>query len=812
MHSSHRLFGAFLGLVCCSLLHGQNPAPANANLSPNARNVLSFIQQQFGQKILSGQEESPGQLTLDQNAILSATGKRPAIRGFDVRFQNPNAMTEAANSWNNHRQIVTFSWHMGLPPNGSMTDADDTFSSSQSSIDGATYDAIITPGTTRYNNLMTKLQRQADRLQVLADADVPVLWRPFHEHEADGGSAGGWFWWSDINGDVTRFTRLWSIMYDYFVNVRQLDNLIWVWGGNKDPLSSAGGTTGHQWYTPIAGKVDLLGTDVYGNSQTNAYWELCYDNLRAIGGAKPVALTENALIPLPDDMVAGDWLYSWFLTWTGSWRQENSTSRLQTVYNHSRVLTADEMPDLRGGGDTTPPSAPTNLASTGKSSTTVGLSWSASSDANGIAAYDVYAGASLEASVPGTSATVVDLDPSTTYSFTVRARDPAGNTSAASSPLSVTTNSSAGVTTFQAEQASHNGTVDTGSGGYTGAGYVNMPGGSGTITWTFTPSAGSGDYVFRVRYVNGDSGDRPGSLAINGGTAMSHRFPSTGGWSSWGVATFTGALSGGNNTLVLSANNGPHVDYLAVERVTPAANTPPTISNLADQTIVSGSSTGPLAFTVGDAESSAGSLTVSGSSSNTTLVPTTGIVFGGSGSSRTVNVTPASSQTGSATVTVIVSDGALTASDAFVLSVTSGGGGGANLLTNPGFETGTLPPWSGSNEYISGITRTGSYGGRIGTSGGSAGTIQQTVTGLSPGTTYTLTAWIRMSATGSSATLGVDGYGGSTTASPVSSTTWTQRSITFTTGSSATSARVYLTKPANSGQLGYLDDVTLTHP
>jgi hypothetical protein len=98
-------------------------------------------------------------------------------------------------------------------------------------------------------------------------------------------------------------------------------------------------------------------------------------------------------------------------------------------------------------------------------------------------------------------------------------------------------------------------------------------------------------------------------------------------------------------------------------------NTAPTISSIANQTIPAGSATGPLAFTVGDLETAAGSLTVSGSSSNPTLVPSSGIVFGGSGASRTVTVTPAAGQTGTATLTVTVSDGSLTKSTSFGLTV-----------------------------------------------------------------------------------------------------------------------------------------------
>ena len=89
--------------------------------------------------------------------------------------------------------------------------------------------------------------------------------------------------------------------------------------------------------------------------------------------------------------------------------------------------------------------------------------------------------------------------------------------------------------------------------------------------------------------------------------------------------------------------------------VTPA-NTPPTISDIADLAINEDAATGAMAFTVGDAETAAGSLTVSGSSSNTALVPNANIVFGGSGANRTVTVTPAGEPVGFATITVTVTD------------------------------------------------------------------------------------------------------------------------------------------------------------
>jgi formylglycine-generating enzyme required for sulfatase activity len=122
--------------------------------------------------------------------------------------------------------------------------------------------------------------------------------------------------------------------------------------------------------------------------------------------------------------------------------------------------------------------------------------------------------------------------------------------------------------------------------------------------------------------------------------------------------------------------------------VTVSVNSAPTISDIADQTITEGNNTGALAFTIGDAQTAAGSLTLSGSSSNTTLVPNANIVFGGSGANRTVTVTPTSSQTGTATVTVTVSDGSLSVSDTFLLTVNSAAPTGFALIPQGAFTMG----------------------------------------------------------------------------------------------------------------------------
>src|SRR5213078_3717808 len=103
-----------------------------------------------------------------------------------------------------------------------------------------------------------------------------------------------------------------------------------------------------------------------------------------------------------------------------------------------------------------------------------------------------------------------------------------------------------------------------------------------------------------------------------------------------------------------------------------SVNDPPTISSVANQSTNEDTPTAAIPFSIGDVETPVDSLMVSGHSSNPGLVPDANILFGGSGSNRTVTLRPATNQFGSATITLTVSDGdGGTASASFLLAVNS---------------------------------------------------------------------------------------------------------------------------------------------
>ncbi|RHA43078.1 cellulose binding domain-containing protein, partial [Cellulomonas rhizosphaerae] len=91
--------------------------------------------------------------------------------------------------------------------------------------------------------------------------------------------------------------------------------------------------------------------------------------------------------------------------------------------------------------DTVAPTVPTGLTAGTITETSVALTWTSSSDTggSGLAGYDIYRGTTKVGSSVSASYTDSGLTAGTAYSYTVRARDGAGNVSAASSALSVTT-------------------------------------------------------------------------------------------------------------------------------------------------------------------------------------------------------------------------------------------------------------------------------------------------------------------------------------------------------------------------------------
>jgi len=144
-----------------------------------------------------------------------------------------------------------------------------------------------------------------------------------------------------------------------------------------------------------------------------------------------------------------------------------------------------------------------------------------------------------------------------------------------------------------------------------------------------------------------------------------------GGGANRTITVTPAANHAGTTTITLTVSDGSLTASTTFVLTVTGVQGAPAISAMANQTTNEDTSTPAQPFTIGDVDTAASNLTVSGSSSNTTLVPNANVAFGGSGANRTVRVTPSANQSGDATMTVTVSDGSHTATTAFGLTVTA---------------------------------------------------------------------------------------------------------------------------------------------
>ena len=192
-------------------------------------------------------------------------------------------------------------------------------------------------------------------------------------------------------------------------------------------------------------------------------------------------------------------------------------------------------------------------------------------------------------------------------------------------------------------------------------------GGSSVSAADYVAAAATPDGTLLVAYIPpAHSGAITVDMAAMSGLARARWFDPT---SAIYTDIGTGLANTGTRSFTPTGNNsvGQQDWVLVLDRASGSAA--PTISDIPNQSTPTNTPTAAIAFTIGDTDTPVASLTLGKSSSNPTLVPTNNIVFGGSGTNRTVTLNPANNQTGSATITVSVSDGTNTTSDTFVLTV-----------------------------------------------------------------------------------------------------------------------------------------------
>jgi len=298
---------------------------ATADPMIETQRLFYYLMNNFGKNILSG--------TMSLNAIEEAqwlytnTGKYPALIGLDFMnhtrdygWYDKSVLANEGIDWYRQNGVVSICWHWRDPSHTTNTSFDISRISDETS--------------SEYQAMVSDIDIIAGYLKQMQDSAVPVIFRPLHE------ASGGWFWWGAHGAEPCR--TLWRLMFDRLVQYHGLNNLIWVWTTDTSEDNM-------DWY-PGDEYVDILSADIYADTNDFSSQLLTFNKIKGdFQGKKLVALSENGIVPDPDNLAADKAAWSWFMTWYGSYVRDgilNPLSHWQKVMGHPYVITLDEMPDL----------------------------------------------------------------------------------------------------------------------------------------------------------------------------------------------------------------------------------------------------------------------------------------------------------------------------------------------------------------------------------------------------------------------------------------------------------------------------------
>jgi len=348
------------------------PSPVNPNATKEAKELLSFLYEIQGTYTLAGEHNFASDLKKYDDQIHDMTGKYPVVWGSDFSFRDlgegfenyqhagPATITvpfvrpcvedertldearqgivdEAKAKWAEGR-IITLMWHCIDPRQGGTNDAngDKVWTMKENAPSWEEWDSLCTDGTELNKAWKREMDTVIPYLKQLQDANIPVLWRPFHEMN------GEWFWWGNKQGE-NGFKQLWIVTYNYMAIENGLNNLLWVFDPNAPRVKENDDAFAYELFYPGNDYVDVLAADIYAKDFKQSH----HDQLIELGGGKPISMGEVG--QLPDELVTFDEQpqWTWFMVWGYfiSARPED-TEKLElvrNVYNSPRILTLDEV-------------------------------------------------------------------------------------------------------------------------------------------------------------------------------------------------------------------------------------------------------------------------------------------------------------------------------------------------------------------------------------------------------------------------------------------------------------------------------------
>ena len=321
----------------------------DAQATKETQALFLNLKNSMGQRILFGHQDdlAYGVTWKDwhkkRSDVKDVCGKYPAVFGWELgqlgRYSHnlDSVVFDNMKDWIKEAYkmggINTISWHM------------DNFATGGNAWDvGENVVATLLPGGANHEAYKAKLDLFAEFVQdlqvgFLFKKDIPIVFRPFHEH------TGGWFWWGQPHCSPDEYKALWRFTVQYLRDEKGLHNLLYCYSPDiiRDRDHYLECYPGDEY-------VDILGLDDYHDVGENGNPEELTRRLRIVvqlaeEKGKVAALTETGreaipvadwwtrtlLEPIQSDPVASR------IAWLLVWRNARPTHHYAPYPGHSSV-------------------------------------------------------------------------------------------------------------------------------------------------------------------------------------------------------------------------------------------------------------------------------------------------------------------------------------------------------------------------------------------------------------------------------------------------------------------------------------------
>ena len=253
--------------------------------------------------------------------------------------------------------IATASWHLNIPKDfqnyniGDRITADlCTFGTDSNFI----LENCIIEGKKEKQFWDKEIKNLADQLIRLQNENIPLIFRPLHEAEGNGGvnGEGAWFWWGKSGAET--YVKVWKYLYNKLTKEYEIHNLIW----EQNLYIYSSDST--KWYSGEE-YVDIIGYDKYNvehnrhdgkasGPNLDAESNIFYALVRSGENKKMVALAENDSIPSLNNLKVekAGWLY--FNPWYGNYildENMNTKESIKEIYGSDYCISLEDLPKLR---------------------------------------------------------------------------------------------------------------------------------------------------------------------------------------------------------------------------------------------------------------------------------------------------------------------------------------------------------------------------------------------------------------------------------------------------------------------------------